>query len=80
MSITKCNECGEIYDSDFQMCLDDEGNMICDDCYDGWVCKYWSEDGEPLTETCGLVYQRCSCCGQLEMCDYPEKLNKKRGI
>ena len=80
MSMNTCNECGKIYDSDFEMELDDEGNMICNNCYEDWICKYWHEDGEPLQEICKLTHRGCSCCGQLGVCDYEPELNKKRGI
>jgi len=32
MSMCSCAGCGDIYDTDFQMEVDAEGNCICDRC------------------------------------------------
>ena len=32
MSICKCAICDKIYDTDFEMEVDKEGNCICDNC------------------------------------------------
>ena len=32
MSMNTCFKCGEVYDTDFQMEVDKDGNMICDIC------------------------------------------------
>lgn len=32
MSICKCAICNDIYDTDFQMEVDEKGNCICDRC------------------------------------------------
>ena len=34
MSITKCAICEDIYDTDFQMEVDEIGNCICDRCFE----------------------------------------------
>ena len=34
MSMTYCFICGDIYDTDFQMELDSDGNMICNNCWE----------------------------------------------
>ena len=78
--MTRCTECEKVYDSDEQMEVDENGDMVCDACYESRCCKYWHEDGEILTEVCKLVAKRCFCCGQLCECDYEPELNKKRGI
>lgn len=78
--MNKCHKCDDIYDSDEQMEVDDEGNMVCNNCWEDVVCKYWHEDGEPLQEMCKLTFKGCACCGQLIECDYEVELNKKRGV
>ena len=78
MSICKCARCEKVYDSDEQMEIDDNGDMVCDNCWEDVCCKYWHEDGEPLEEICKLVGKRCFCCGKLCECDYEPELNKKR--
>lgn len=34
MSINTCHNCGDIYDTDFQMETDKDGNMVCDGCFE----------------------------------------------
>ena len=34
MSMNTCYSCGDIYDTDFQMEEDVNGNMICDNCWE----------------------------------------------
>jgi hypothetical protein len=34
MSICKCAICDKIYDTDFQMEVDEDGDCICDNCYE----------------------------------------------
>lgn len=41
------------------------------------MCKYWYEDGEPLQEICKASYGTCSCCAQIEYCNYPEHRERK---
>jgi len=38
-----CHKCGEVYDTDFQMETDKDGNMICDKC---WEESTWIEPKE----------------------------------
>lgn len=33
MSMMKCGLCDKIYDTDFEMEVDINGNCICDNCY-----------------------------------------------
>jgi len=33
MSMNSCFICGKVYDTDFEMEADNEGNMICDNCF-----------------------------------------------
>jgi len=34
MSMATCKKCGDVYDTDFQMEVDRDGNCICDLCYE----------------------------------------------
>ena len=34
MSMISCKKCGDIYDTDFQMEVDKDGDCICDRCYE----------------------------------------------
>ena len=34
MSMTSCKKCGDVYDTDFQLCADTDGNCICDNCFE----------------------------------------------
>lgn len=46
--MNKCPICNKIYDTDFQMEVDEEGNCICNDCFECITCcdcnKYLDED------------------------------------
>lgn len=33
MSMCACTKCGDVYDTDFQMEVDDNGDCICDRCF-----------------------------------------------
>ena len=34
MSMTRCTSCEEIYDTDFQLNIDEQGDCICDNCWE----------------------------------------------
>jgi len=34
MSMASCANCGDIYDTDFQLEVDQNGNCICDRCWE----------------------------------------------
>lgn len=34
MSMSACAKCGDVYDTDFQMEVDEAGNCICDKCFE----------------------------------------------
>ena len=34
MSMNTCAECGEVYDTDFQMAVNSKMEMVCDRCAD----------------------------------------------
>jgi len=38
MSMNSCFRCGNLYDTDFQMEVDKDGNMICDRCSEEPEC------------------------------------------
>lgn len=41
MSMASCKICGDIYDTDFQMEVDENGDCICDRCFE----EYFDEEG-----------------------------------
>jgi len=42
MSMNTCFSCGDVYDTDFQMKIDENGEMICDKCWEE-TRKAWIE-------------------------------------
>jgi hypothetical protein len=48
MSMISCYECGKVYDTDFEMEVDQFGNCICNKCYEELL-----RDAEEFTDVFG---------------------------
>jgi len=44
MSIATCANCGDVFDTDFQMNTNNKGECICDDCYEDYCCENCGEE------------------------------------
>jgi hypothetical protein len=41
------------------------------------ICKYWTEDGEPMQEICKASGKGCTCGALAWYCDWPKERNSR---